>query len=86
MKKTLILGTLLASGLLFAKSNDTSKVNSLSYFERMSLETQSPRVHTKGMEKHKKYDSEGVAKNQTRPGYTTVSDKSTVNAFIPDGK
>ena len=85
MKKALILGTLLASGLLLAK-DQTPKVDHLSYFERIGLETQSPRVHTKGMEKHKKYDSEGVAKEQTRPGYSTVSTKDTVNAFIPYGK
>jgi len=86
MKKAVILGTLLASGLLFAKDNQTGKVDHLSYFERIGLETQSPRVHTRGMEKHKKYDSEGAAKEQTRPGYRTVSTKDTVNAFIPDGK
>ena len=86
MKKTIILGTLLATGLLFAKGNDQPMTNRLSYFERIGLETQSPRVHTRGMEKHKRYDSEGVAKNQVRPGYQTVSTKDTVNAFIPYGK
>jgi phosphoribosylamine-glycine ligase len=84
MKKTLIVGSLLASGLLLAKDKET--VNRLSYFERQGLETQSPRVHTKGMEKHKRYDKEGVAKNQIREGYRVVSDKQTVNAFIPEGK
>ena len=84
MKKTLIVASLLASGLLLAKDKET--VNRLSYFERQGLETQSPRVHTKGMEKHKKYDKEGVAKNQIREGYRAVSDKQTVNAFIPQGK
>ena len=85
MKKNLIVGSLLATGFLWAHESKV-KVDSLSYFERQALESQSPRVHTKGMEKHKKYDSEGVAKEQTRSGYRTVSTKSTVNAFIPDGK
>lgn len=85
MKKAIIIGSLLASGLLLAKG-DRVKTDSLSYFERQALETQSPRVHTRGMEKHKKYDAEGVAKNQTREGYRTVSDKTSVNAYIPMGK
>jgi len=84
MKKNIIIASLLASGVLLA--NDSVKVNHLSYFERQALESQSPRVHTKGMEKHKKYDNEGVAKEQTRSRYRTVSNKTTVNAFIPDGK
>lgn len=86
MKKIIVLGTLLAGGLLFAKDNSQVTTDRLSYFERQGLESQSPRVHTRGMEKHKKYDQEGVAKDQTRPGYRVVSDKTTVNAFIPDGK
>jgi hypothetical protein len=85
MKKTVIIGSLLASGLLFAKG-DKVKTDTLSSFERQALETQSPRVHTRGMEKHKKYDAEGVAKEKTRPGYRTVSDKNSVNAYIPEGK
>ena len=86
MKKTVILGTLLATGLLFGKSHDEVTTNRLSYFERIAMETQSPRVHTKGMEHHKKYDSEGVQKDQVRAGYRTISSKDTVNAFIPEGK
>ncbi len=85
MKKALIVGSLLATGLMFAKG-DKVKTDSLSSFERQALETQSPRVHTRGMEKHKKYDAEGVAKNKTREGYRTVSDKTSVNAYIPEGK
>ena len=83
MKRNIVIGSLLASGLLLA--NDKVTENRLSSFERQGLETQSPRVHTKGMEKHKKYDKEGVAK-APRAGYRTVSDKKTVNAFIPEGK
>jgi hypothetical protein len=86
MKKTILIGSLLATGLLFAKGGDKVTTDRLSYFERQALETQSPRVHTRGMEKHKKYDAEGVAKKQTRPGYTTVSDKTSINAYIPQGK
>ena len=89
MKKTVILaavGSLLTGGLLLADESEHNKVNSLSSFEREALETQSPRVHTKGMERHKKYDSEGQPERQTRAGYRTVSDKTTVNAFIPMGK
>jgi hypothetical protein len=84
MKTKIAIGSLLVSGLLLA--SDQVTVNRVSYFERQGLESQSPRVHTKGMEKHKKYDKEGVAKNQIRDGYRVVSDKQTVNAFIPEGK
>ena len=84
MKKNIVIGSLLASGLLLA--SDQVTVNRLSYFERQGLESQSPRVPTKGMEKHKRYDKEGVAKKQIRDGYRVVSDKKTVNAFIPEGK
>lgn len=83
--KILAIGTLLAAGVLFAKDNKV-EVNQLSYFERYALQTQSPRVYTKGMDKHKRYDDEGVAKNQTRAGYHTTSNHTTVNAFIPYGK
>jgi hypothetical protein len=86
MKKAIILGSLLATGLLFAKGGDKVKTDSLSYFERQALETQSPRVHTRGMEKHKKYDAEGVPKEKTQAGYRAVSDKNSVNAYIPVGK
>jgi len=89
MKKTVIvgaLGTLLAGGVLFAKDNQTSKVDSLSYFERIGLETQSPRVHTKGMDRHKNSKAERQVAKDTRDGYSTVSTRDTVNAFIPMGK
>jgi hypothetical protein len=84
MKKKIVIGSLLASSLLLA--SDQVTVNRLSSFERQGLESQSARVHTKGMEKHKRYDKEGVAKKPIRDGYRVVSDKKTVNAFIPEGK
>ena len=86
MKKALILGTLLASGLLLAKNTETGKVDNLSYFERIALETQSPRVHARGMDKHKNAKAERQVARDARAGYSTVSTKDTVNAFIPDGK
>ena len=86
MKKAVILGTLLASGLVFAKDNQTSKTDSLSYFERIGLETQSPRVHARGMDKHKNSKAEERTAKDNREGYRTVSTHDTVNAFIPYGK
>jgi YD repeat-containing protein len=89
MKKTLLLGalgSLLTGGLLLASTSTTGKVDSLSSLERYALQTQSPRVYTRGMQKHKKYDAEGRLIQNTRPGYRTVSTHTTVNAFIPMGK
>lgn len=82
--KMLIIGSLLSAGVLLA--NDQVEVNRLSYFERYGLETQSPRFDAKGMDKHKKVDNEGIAKQKTKPGYYATSNKTTVNAFIPYGK
>ncbi len=89
MKKMVIvgaLGSLLASGIVFAKDNETTKTDSLSYFERISLETQSPRFHARGMDKHKNSKAEERVAKDTRQGYRTVSTHDTVNAFIPYGK
>ena len=98
MKKVL-LGSLLAGGLLFAANDDevTKQVSSdentrisssetaisttetarLSNNERIALESQSPRVHPARMHKHQK---------ASRRMDQVVSDKQTVNAFIPYGK
>lgn len=90
MKKTLILGALgsllAGSGLLFAENTETGKTDNLSYFERVALETQSPRVHARGMDKHKNSKAEERVAKDTRQGYRTVSTHDTVNAFIPYGK
>lgn len=75
MKKVL-LGSLLASGLLFAaKNNDTT--SRISYDERIALATQSPRVHPAKMHRHQKAE---------RRMDQVVSDKHTVVAVIPYGK
>jgi hypothetical protein len=79
-----IIGALLGSGLLLAADEVT--VDRLSGNERVALETQSPRVRTKGMDRYRKYDREGVAVEKTKPGYRVVSDKSTVVAYIPADK
>jgi len=81
MKKVL-LGSLLASGLLFGgKHNDaTTRVSTdetrVSSNERIALESQSPRVHPARKHKHQ------TARRMDQ----VVSDKQTVNAFIPYGK
>jgi len=90
MKKA-ILGSLLAGGLLFA--HDTGKVeyNKLSSFERDALESQSPRVHAYKIYKQKRERSRAEEQQvstddrQFTRDYT-VSDKHTVNAFVPYGK
>jgi hypothetical protein len=76
MKKVLI-GSLLASGLLFAAKNNDVTTTRISSNERIALASQSPRVHPVRMHKHQKAD---------RRMDQVVSDKQTVNAFIPYGK
>lgn len=76
MKKVL-LGSLLASGLLFAATHDDVTTTRLSGDERIALATQSPRVHPARMHKHEKAD---------RRMDQVVSDKHTVVAFVPYGK
>ena len=76
MKKVL-LGSLLAGGLLFGAKNNEVKTNRVSGDERLALETQSPRVHPARAHKHK---------NKTRRMDPVASDKHTVNAYIPQGK
>ena len=76
MKKVL-LGSLLASGLLFAAKNNDATTTRISSSERIALETQSPRVHPARMHRHQKADQRTDQ---------VVSDKQTVNAFIPYGK
>jgi hypothetical protein len=76
MKKVLI-GSLLASGLLFAAKNNDVTTTRISSNERIALASQSPRVHPARMHKHQKAD---------RRMDQVVSDKQTVNAFIPYGK
>jgi hypothetical protein len=75
MKKVL-LGALLASGLLFAAKNNDVTTTRISSNERIALASQSPRVHPARMHKHQK----------ARRMDQVVSDKQTVNAFIPYGK
>ena len=75
MKKVL-LGSLLAGSLLFAAKNNEATTR-ISGNERLALETQSPRVHPARVHKHQ---------NKTRRMDQVVSDKHTVNAFIPQGK
>jgi hypothetical protein len=76
MKKVL-LGSLLAGGLLFAAKNDDVKTNRVSANERIALESQSPRVHPARSHKHAK---------KTHRADPVASDKHTVNAYIPQGK
>jgi len=76
MKKVL-LGSLLAGGLLFAAKNNEVTTTRVSSNERLALESQSPRVHPARMHKHQKAN---------RRMDQVVSDKQTVNAYIPYGK
>ena len=76
MKKVL-LGSLLAGGLLFAAKNNDVTTTRVSSNERIALETQSPRVHPARTHKHPKAN---------RRMDQVASDKHTVNAFIPYGK
>ena len=76
MKKVL-LGSLLAGGLLFAAKNNEVQTNRVSANERLALETQSPRVHPARVHKHQ---------NKTHRMDQVASDKHTVNAYIPQGK
>jgi hypothetical protein len=76
MKKVL-LGSLLAGGLLFAAKNNDVTTSRVSSNERIALESQSPRVHPARMHKHQKAN---------RRMDQVVSDKHTVNAYIPQGK
>lgn len=74
MKRALIT-SLLASGFLFAQTK-------LPENQREALRTQSPAVHTKRM-KHRHNKS---AEETARTGDRVVSDKHTINAFVPYGK
>jgi hypothetical protein len=76
MKKVL-LGSLLAGGLLFAAKNNDVTTDRVSFNERIALESQSPRVHPARVHKHEKAN---------RRMDQVVSDKHTVNAYIPQGK
>jgi len=76
MKKVL-LGSLLAGGLLFAAKNNDVTTDRVSSNERIALESQSPRVHPARVHKHEKAN---------RRMDQVVSDKHTVNAYIPQGK
>ena len=76
-----ILGSLLAGGLLLAQTPAQTEAQmatqsnpKLSGFEREALATQSPRVHTK------------THKHGTKPADHIAKDKHTINAFIPYGK
>ena len=76
MRTALFLSFVTASGLLFANDmNSKMDTQKISGRERIALETSSPRVHV-------------ARKNHENKGRTdrVVSDKTTVNAFVPVGK
>jgi hypothetical protein len=77
MSKVLLI-SFLAGWSLFA--HDVS-VNRLSTTDREAVRTQYPGVKTQGMKKHAKDNKKSVL-----PGYRVVSDKSTIDAFVPVGK
>lgn len=73
-----LLTSLLAGEVLFGQN---VRVNRLSSEDRRAVRTQAPVVKTQGMKKHPKDNRKSVA-----PGYRVVSDKSTIDAFVPLGK
>ena len=79
MKHAILLSLVAASGLLFANDMNTQKMDShqkISGRERIALETSSPRVHVA----KKNHESKSGRMDRV------VSDKTTVNAFVPVGK
>jgi hypothetical protein len=78
MSKVLLI-SLLTAGFLFGDNH--VRVNRLSSTDRDAVRTQTPVVKTQGMKKHPKNNKKSVL-----PGYRVVSDKNTVNAFVPLGK
>lgn len=78
MNKVLLI-SLLAGGSLFG--GNYVRVNRLSSTDRDAVHTQTPTVRTQGMKKHPKHNEKSVL-----PGYRVVSDKRTINAFVPLGK
>jgi len=74
-----LLTSLLAGGSLFG--HNYVSVNRLSSTDRDAVRTQTPIVKTQGMKKHSKNNKKSVL-----PGYRVVSDKNTINAFVPLGK
>jgi hypothetical protein len=78
MNKVLLV-SFLAGWSLFA--HDYVSVNRLSTTDREAVRTQYPGVKTQGMKKHAKDNKKSVL-----PGYRVISDKSTINAFVPVGK
>jgi len=76
--KKVFLGSLLVAGMTFAQ--DQTKVDKVSGNERQGLATQSPRVH---VAKNRRHHKKGYTNARTDH---TVSDKKTVNAYVPQGK
>jgi len=76
MKKVL-LGSLLASGLLFAAKNNDLTEKRLSYDEQIALASQSPPVYPEKTHKHQKAE---------RRADRVVMNKDTVVALVPYGK
>jgi hypothetical protein len=78
MSKVLFI-SFLAGWSLFG--HDYATVNRLSTTDREAVRTQYPSVKTQGMKKHAKDNKKSVL-----PGYRVVSDKSTIDAYVPVGK
>jgi len=76
--KKVVIGLLLVAGLAAAKdrSNEVKTNPHMSWWTKLALNTQSPRIHTA------KIKNDQVV----RQGDRVVSDKTTINAFIPYGK
>jgi outer membrane murein-binding lipoprotein Lpp len=76
--KEVLFGSLLVTGLLFAQ--DQAKVNKVSGNERQALASQSPRVHVAKRHRHHKNGNTNAKTDRV------VTDKKTVNAYVPEGK
>lgn len=79
MKKA-VIGLLLASGLAMAatknSASDVRPIKHMSSWDRLALNTQSPRIK---LSKRDHYQT-------PKEGYSMVSSKDTINAYIPYGK
>jgi len=73
-----LFGSLLVAGMIFGQ--DQTKVDKVSGNERQGLATQSPPVHVAKSHRHHKKGNTNARTNHT------VSDKKTVNAYVPQGK
>jgi hypothetical protein len=84
MKRVLLL-SLMTGGLMFGAHRYTPSDNHLSEFDRVALKTSSPRVHIRHRH-HRDIMMRNEDGTMVRTGDRVVTDKTTINAFVPVGK